>query len=153
MRKYWLVLLILLAACAPAATPQASDAQTGVRSPTVPAVQPASTPLPGQIIPTQPSAEEAVATQPPAEAASGALWLRVLSPEDGETVNTPTIKIKGQAPAETVVTLNDQFLVVSADQSFEVEFNLEEGPNLIEIVASDLNGNEVFIPLTIEYEP
>jgi len=153
MHKFLPVLFILLAACAPTVTPQASNPQPNPASPTIPPTQPTATPFPEQASATQPSAGETAAPQTPAEASSGALWLRILSPEDGETVNMPTIKIKGQAPAETVVTLNDQFLVVSADQSFEVEFNLEAGPNLIEIVASDLNGNEVFIPLTIEYEP
>ncbi len=79
--------------------------------------------------------------------------MRLFSPQDGDTVDTPTIKVKGQAPAETVITINDKILVVSADLSFETEVNLEEGPNLIEIVASDLNDNEVDIQLTVNYEP
>jgi len=31
--------------------------------------------------------------------------------------------------------------------------SLEEGPNLIEIVMSDLDGNEVSIMLTVTFEP
>jgi hypothetical protein len=51
------------------------------------------------------------------------------------------------------VTVNDEILVVSSNQTFEIEVKLEAGPNLIEILASDLNGNEVYIPLSIDYEP
>jgi len=152
MRKYLFVLLILLTACAPdAASQQAPTAQTSHNAPTAPAGQSASLPS-TSTIPSLPS-NEGAAAQPPAESTAGTLWVRVLSHQDGDTVNTPTITLKGQAPAEAVVTINDNIILVSNDQSFETEVKLEDGSNLIEIVASDLNGNEVYLPLTIDYEP
>jgi hypothetical protein len=154
MRKFLVVLLILLAACAPAVTPQASSSKADpTSSPPPPTSRPTVTPPPTRTISTQPPIGETVTTQTPSGSTASGLWLRILSPEDGDTVSTPTIKIKGQAPAETVVTVNDQVFVVSTDQLFEAEVKLDVGPNLIEIVASDLTENEIYIPLTIDYEP
>jgi hypothetical protein len=92
-------------------------------------------------------------TPAPLTASSGALWVKVLSPEDGATVTTQAVTITGQAPAETVITINDIIVVVPQSQTFAVDIPLQEGSNLIEILASDLNENEVYIPLTIAYEP
>ena len=84
---------------------------------------------------------------------SGELWLIILTPQDGDTVDTPIIIVKGQAPAETVISINDQLTITSADKTFELEISLEAGINLLEIVASDLYGNEVYLSLTVDYEP
>jgi hypothetical protein len=149
MLKFWLLTVLLLTACAPVSIPQPVQVQPSTDQPPAEATLPAP----------PKSTEQSATNLPPAaipsavEAATGALWVQILSPQDGETVNTPSILIKGQAPAETVVTVNDEILVVSSNQTFEIEVKLEAGPNLIEILASDLNGNEVYIPLSIDYEP
>jgi hypothetical protein len=153
MRKYLFVFLILLTACVPAGPQQSPAVQTENSIPTT-----APTDLPAVLPPTpttssQPQSEATAAPQTPVASTSGPLWVKVLSHQDGDTVNTPTITIKGQAPVDAVVTVNDDIVLVSNDQSFEAEVKLETGPNLIEIVASDLNGNEVYLPLTIDYEP
>jgi hypothetical protein len=63
------------------------------------------------------------------------------------------VTVEGDAPPETVVTVTDDILVVGADGKFESDVALEEGPNVIEIVASDLEGNEVTFIVTVTYEP
>lgn len=153
MRKGLFVLLILLTACTPVAAPQVPVSQGDNNSST--ASNNKSVPLPStKAVLPQPSANgESPAAQPPAASTNGTLWVKVLSHQDGDTVNTPTITIKGQAPADAVVTVNDDIILVSSDQSFEAEVKLDPGPNLIEIVASDVNDNEVYLPLTIDYEP
>ncbi len=82
-----------------------------------------------------------------------ALWVKVLSPKDGATVTTPTVKVIGQAPAETVVTINDEIILVPQSQTFEQKISLQKGSNLIEVLASDMSGNEVYVPLTVVYNP
>jgi glucodextranase-like protein len=84
---------------------------------------------------------------------SGSLTVRVLQPEEGATYQTDTVKVKGEAPPETVVTVNDDILIVGSDGKFETEVLLEEGPNVIEIVASDVEGNEVAFEIAVTYEP
>jgi hypothetical protein len=84
---------------------------------------------------------------------SGSLTVKILEPQDGVAVSTSVVTVKGQAPPETVVTVNDDILLVEADGKFESDVALDEGPNVIEIVASDLEGNEVTFIVTVTYEP
>jgi hypothetical protein len=84
---------------------------------------------------------------------SGSLTVKLLQPQDGVTVSTDVVTVKGEAPLETVVTVNDDILIVGADGKFESDVGLEEGPNVIEIVASDLEGNEVTFIVTVTYQP
>jgi hypothetical protein len=84
---------------------------------------------------------------------SGSLTVKLLEPQDGAAVETNVVKVKGEAPPETVVTVNDDILVVESDGKFEIDVPLEPGPNVIEIVASDLEGNEVSFEITVTYQP
>jgi len=81
------------------------------------------------------------------------LWLQVLSPQDEAVINLPQVDVIGSAPADTVVSVNDEILIVGDDQQFKATVSLDEGPNLIEILASDENGNEMSLLLTVTYEP
>jgi hypothetical protein len=80
------------------------------------------------------------------------LTVRLFAAED-MLVPTPTFSLEGQAPAGTVVSVNEAVQVVGETGAFAVEVPLEEGPNLLEVVASSLQGEEVSFLLTITYEP
>lgn len=84
---------------------------------------------------------------------SGPLTLQVLSPQDGATVNTSQITVSGTASPGEVVTVNDNIILVGADGKFQTTISLDEGPNLIEIIASNNAGNETSVELTVTYEP
>ena len=84
---------------------------------------------------------------------STTLVLTIRQPLDESVVNTGQVEVIGAAPPDTVVTVNDEILIVDPEQEFKVSIPLEEGPNLIEIVASDINGNEIDQLLTVYYEP
>ena len=79
--------------------------------------------------------------------------LYYLSPLDEDVVTTPQVDVTGSAPAGTVISINDQILTVGIDGQFKTTVTLDEGPNLIEVVASDENGNEMTVLLTVTYEP
>ncbi len=81
------------------------------------------------------------------------MWLKILSPLDNSTVHTAEVEIQGSAPGDTVLTINDEIVLVGSDQKFSTKVALDEGINVVEVVASDVAGNEIFIPLTIYYEP
>lgn len=83
----------------------------------------------------------------------GDFKIQILSPQDGEVVKTKQIEVSGNAPVETVITINDQIILVSSSGDFSAPVSLEEGPNVIELVASDEKGNELDIILTVMYEP
>ena len=93
------------------------------------------------------------ATPTPIEKSNGELWVRLFAPQDQMTVKTAQVDVRGQAPEETTVTVNDDILVVGPDQSFQSTVSLNAGPNPIEIVASDMSGNEVSFTLTVTYQP
>ena len=63
------------------------------------------------------------------------------------------MEVSGFAPAGTVISINDEILIVGDDGQFQAITSLEEGPNLIEIIASDEAGNDASVLLTVTYEP
>jgi hypothetical protein len=152
------VLAISIAACTPAPTnpvvvspaianPSTVVAPTATEAITAPPVTDTIVPSP---LPPPPTV---VNGQAFTEYVNGTLWVHLFSPQDEAVVQTAQIAVAGQAPVETVISLNDEIYVVSADQSFTIPINLEEGPNVLEFVASDLSGNEVTFILTVTYEP
>jgi len=107
--------------------------------------------LPTAVIPTVMLQPTAAAASAPATSES--LWLQVLSPLDNAVVNSPQVDVTGSAPAGTVISVNDEILIAGADQQFMTTVTLDEGPNLIEVIASDENGNETSVLVTVTYEP
>lgn len=89
---------------------------------------------------------------PVMESSLGSLTARIFSAPD-PTVNDEPYVVQGWANEEIVVTVNDQIFTNPAESYFELPVDLEEGPNVIEIVISDMEGNEVSFTLTITYEP
>jgi hypothetical protein len=147
MNKYLILLILILIGCGPTPTVVPSSHATTPNSPSV--ISP--TPVPQDVIPTviiQPT--QTVVSAP---VTSGSLWLQVLSPQDEAVINTPQVDVIGAAPAGTVVSINEEILIVGDDQQFKITVSLDEGPNLIEILASDENGNEMSLFLTVTYEP
>jgi hypothetical protein len=138
MKKLALLVLAFLAACSP--TPTTTSTSPDAPSVTNPTPVPQdvnSTPV---ILPTMVSGE-------------AGLWLQITSPLDEAVVDAPQLDVLGFAPAGSVISINDEILLVGADGQFRTIVLLEEGPNLIEIVASDENGNETSALLTVTYEP
>ncbi len=84
---------------------------------------------------------------------AGPLGLRILSPEDNSVVHVPQVEVAGTAPADLVVTINDDIVLVDETGTFSATIPVEEGPNLIQIVASDAEGNEANVDLVVTYEP
>jgi len=90
------------------------------------------------------------ATQPPS---GEPLTLQVLSPQDGTSVKTPQVLVVGTSTPGAVVTVNDDIIEVGADGKFQSTVALVQGKNVVEIVASDDQGNEQNIELTVIYQP
>jgi glucodextranase-like protein len=102
----------------------------------------------------------ATGTQPPPGATAGPqagmggpIVLQVLSPLDGAVVNTQQVTVTGATAPGAVVTVNDDIIVVGTDGQFHSTVTLDEGLNLIEIIASNTSGSEATVELTVTYEP
>jgi len=121
---------------------------TTIPSPTV--AQPTATLVPTtatQIVPT--------ATLEPTSTpdATGAFFLDVQGFENGEAyVTTNTFVVTGRTSIDALVTVNDEFADVEIDGTFSSAVALDEGPNVVEVVASTSGGAESSLVLLIIYE-
>ena len=147
LKKLPLILsVVLFVACAPSIAPT-SEAETEK----VPFEE--NAPAEENIPLNTEQAQNPESDAPPVEAGSSELWLRILSPANEAVVNTSQIEVMGEAPAETILSINDELLLVPADGVFRQIILLEEGTNLIELVASNYDGDEATLSLIIYYEP
>ena len=153
--------VIKLAVGEPGEKGPATVALTGKPEPaTVPAtrVSPPARPTPPSMPPTATatSIPPTPTPAPPTETpdAVGAFFLDILEPVDGEAVvTTATFEVAGRTSIDALVSVNDTFVDVAVDGTFRATVTLEEGPNIIEVVASTAEGDESSIVLVIIYEP
>ena len=95
----------------------------------------------------------ACASATPIPTADNPVGLVILTPEDGATVNTPGVEIKGRAPVDTIITIGEEIIVVDESGQFTYTAQLVQGDNEIQILASDANGNKAYKILNVDYEP
>ena len=112
------------------ATSQAPTAEAPtVEAPVVSAPEPTFTPLPTE------------------------LFLELASPQDESVVTTDSVTVSGVTTPDAVVSVNGEPVEVNALGEFSVAAVLIEGPNLIEVVASDLSSQKraeiavIYLPL------
>ena len=116
----------LLIGCSQPTPPQATPAQ------------PETTPAPPQAVP-------APAPEPPPTG----FYLEVTQPPDGGIVDIDKVEIRGHTSPGAVVSANGEIAIADNQGAFALTINLEEGPNIIEVIASDEEGNEARANLTI----
>ena len=64
-------------------------------------------------------------------------------------VRSDRVLLHGVTSADATVSVNGVILEVQADGTFELTLPLEPGPNIVDIVASDLEGNSINSSLAI----
>jgi hypothetical protein len=82
----------------------------------------------------------------------GSLTVEIFSNPEVE-VDVPEFWVSGRAPTDTVISINDEIILIEENQEFSVRISLDEGPNIIEVVASDSLEQEVSFLLTVFYNP
>ena len=88
------------------------------------------------------------------EEAIGALFLEMTSPESSEMfVTQSSFEFTGRTSVDALLTVNDQVLEVDEQGRFALNVQLEEGPNVVEVVASNTNGEQFDEVLLVIYEP
>ena len=75
-------------------------------------------------------------------ASQGTLPLTVTSPIDSATVSTSTVTVQGQTTPGATVTVNGNSDVADANGNFSIDVSLDNGPNAIDVIAMDDNGNQ-----------
>ncbi len=144
------VILVVLAsgtlalACT-SATPTATPTSTPNPTPTATA-----TPAPtATSIPTA----TATATATPEGALPSELFLEITEPADESVVSQATVTVRGLTTPDAIVSIGGQTVDVDAQGEFAVEITLEPGPNIIELVASNLEGMEESTLISLIYIP
>ena len=140
------VILFSLAACGGDATstPTVPGAETPTPITDTPVVATPTTAATEVRITPGPTPSTA-ATEPPGDATVPPgtpvpLVLKLLAPQDGAGVETGALRVLGQTRVDAAVGINGVPVEVSADGSFTQDISLEEGINLVEVVAADLTG-------------
>lgn len=142
----------------PASVPQAvppivatSAPQPIANSPT-PTV-PAPKPVPAAAATVTPAAAPVTRATAVAKPNAAPLTLKVTTPLDESVVNTSVITVAGQTTPGAVVSIDGDLVDVDASGKFQAQVSLEEGPNVLEITASDDKGSEVSSVVRLDYEP
>jgi len=163
-----LTLVLLLAACggdSPTAPP--ASGPTSTIAPTQTSPLPTTAPPP--ITPGPTAAPPTITPGPttaPTTSPTLALTLELMSPEDGAGVEIDVIRVMGRTSVDAAVGVNGTPVEVSLDGSFLHDLELENGINLIEVVAANLSGETAFqeaavffistaagLPFTLFYPP
>ena len=88
------------------------------------------------------------------DALSEDLFLEIISPtEEVVFVESATFLLTARTVIDAAVSVNDDLVEVNEEGILEAELTLEEGPNLVEVVASTAGGDELSAVLTIFYLP
>ncbi|MBT3941676.1 MAG: hypothetical protein HOC77_11405 [Chloroflexi bacterium] len=115
----------------PATSAPAPTATTVPVQPTATTVPSASTPVP-TTVPIQ------VGTTP----TQLGLFLELQGLGENTVVRGDAIVASGITSPDAVLSINGVIIPINDDGSFEVTLALTEGPNLLEVVSSDLSGNQ-----------
>jgi hypothetical protein len=85
---------------------------------------------------------------------AGDFFLELIEPgEDEVIVGTASFTLIGRTRADAVVSVNDLLVEPDVDDVFRVTFVLDEGPNIIKVVASVANQDPLDRVLAVIYAP
>jgi len=80
-------------------------------------------------------------------------FLTVTQPAGDSIIDADKVEVRGRTTPDAVVSVNGELAEVDEEGNFTMMVVLEEGPNTIEDIASDLEGNEERHTLVIVYVP
>ncbi len=88
----------------------------------------------------------------PIRQSTGSFTFTISSPADLTVLNQPQVDLIGDVNKTAVLTINDDTYLLNKG-AFSEPVQLQEGVNAIQVVASDMDGNEVDLILSITYQP
>jgi hypothetical protein len=83
----------------------------------------------------------------------GGLPLDVLYPQDGLQISLPSIEVIGVTSVDAVVAVNGKTVTMNSLGIFTLPVDLVEGPNLIEITATNTGGDVESSAVAVFYAP
>ena len=85
--------------------------------------------------------------------ASGAFFLLVTEPEDQTIVSASSQPVSGRTAPDAIVSVNGVGVEVDGAGAFSTTVNLEQGPNLIEVVGTSPDGRVLSAVLAVIFRP
>lgn len=115
-------------------------------------------PAPSPSAPSAPVATPAPSTPAgtagvPAPAPAAGIALEVKEPKDESILSSSPARVSGVTALDAIVSVNGNIVEVGDNGTFNTSVNLLEGPNLLEVTASDYQGNRVSRTITVIYLP
>jgi len=72
---------------------------------------------------------------------------------DGDTVHASPLPVTGVTTPNAVVSVNDVVGIATADGHFSLMVPVQAGPNVLEVIASQPDGQQAFAIVTVMYQP
>jgi hypothetical protein len=114
---------------------------------------PTSTPVPPTPIPTatpSPTVTPTPTAAPiPTSTGTFNLSLDFEGIGDESIVRSDTVLLRGSTSADAIVSVNGVILEIQPDGTFELTLALDPGPNIVDVVASDIDGSSINSSLAI----
>jgi len=105
-------------------------------------------------IQTPTSTPPATSTAKSTVASASALELVVTAPQDEVVVKDAVIRLVGRSSPDAVVSVNGNIVrSMDIEGNFSTLVSLIEGPNLLEVLATDYRGGQASQVLTVIYTP
>ncbi len=137
----------------PTATPQPSATPVPLIPTPIPIPTIAPTPTPISVSTPVPTIAPAVETEIPIGSTPNSGTFNLSLDFEGigneSVVRSDRVLLHGVTSADATVSVNGVILEVQSDGTFELTLPLEPGPNIVDIVASDLEGNSINSSLAI----
>ena len=137
----------------PTATPQPLATPVPLTPTPIPILTIAPTPTPISVSTPVPTIIPTVETEVPVGSTPNSGTFNLSLDFDGigneSVVRSDRVLLHGVTSADATVSVNGVILEVQADGTFELTLPLEPGPNIVDIVASDLEGNSINSSLAI----
>jgi len=137
----------------PTATPQPSATPVPLIPTPIPIPTIAPTPTPISVSTPVPTIAPTVETEIPIDSTPNSGTFNLSLDFEGigneSVVRSDRVLLHGVTSADATVSVNGVILEVQSDGTFELTLPLEPGPNIVDIVASDLEGNSINSSLAI----
>ena len=137
----------------PTATPQPLATPVPLTPTPIPIPTIALTPTPISVSTPVPTIVPTVETEVPIGSTPNSGTFNLSLDFDGigneSVVRSDRVLLHGVTSADATVSVNGVILEVQSDGTFELTLPLEPGPNIVDIVASDLEGNSINSSLAI----
>ena len=137
----------------PTATPQPSATPVPLIPTPIPIPTIAPTPTPISVSTPVPTIAPTVETEIPIGSTPNSGTFNLSLDFEGigneSVVRSDRVLLHGVTSADATVSVNGVILEVQSDGTFEITLPLEPGPNIVDIVASDLEGNSINSSLAI----